>query len=44
MVSDLLQMYNAVETVRAPANSPGPIVPGHDRLKIAHYPAAPGRC
>ncbi|MGI8913442.1 MAG: hypothetical protein ACR2JY_06595 [Chloroflexota bacterium] len=35
-------MYDAFETVRSLAGSPDHIIPGHDPLVLARYPAAPG--
>jgi glyoxylase-like metal-dependent hydrolase (beta-lactamase superfamily II) len=42
IVANLPQMYDAFETVRALADSPGHIIPGHDPLVMARYPAVPG--
>ncbi|MDP9373452.1 MAG: N-acyl homoserine lactonase family protein, partial [Chloroflexota bacterium] len=42
LVSDLPQMYDAFEAVRALADSPDHIIPGHDPLVLARYPAVPG--
>jgi len=42
IVSNLPQMYDAFETVRTLAGSPDHIIPGHDPLVLARYPAAPG--
>ncbi len=42
IVSDLPQMYDAFETVRTLADSPDHIIPGHDPLVLARYPAVPG--
>ena len=42
VVADLAQMYEAFATVRSLADSPGDIIPGHDPLVFARYPAVPG--
>lgn len=42
IVSDLPRMYDAFEAVRTLAGSPDHIIPGHDPLVLARYPAAPG--
>jgi glyoxylase-like metal-dependent hydrolase (beta-lactamase superfamily II) len=42
IVANLPQMYDAFETVRALADSPDHIIPGHDPLVMARYPAVPG--
>jgi glyoxylase-like metal-dependent hydrolase (beta-lactamase superfamily II) len=42
VVSDLAQMYDAFETVRALADSPNHVIPGHDPLVLARYPAVQG--
>ena len=42
VVSDLAQMYDAFETVRALADSPDHVIPGHDPLVLDRYPAVPG--
>ncbi|MCA1666150.1 MAG: N-acyl homoserine lactonase family protein [Thermomicrobia bacterium] len=40
IVHDVPEMYDAFDTVRALADSPAHIVPGHDPLVMARYPAA----
>jgi glyoxylase-like metal-dependent hydrolase (beta-lactamase superfamily II) len=42
IVSDLPQMYDAFETIRALADSPDHIIPGHDPMVLERYPAVPG--
>jgi glyoxylase-like metal-dependent hydrolase (beta-lactamase superfamily II) len=42
VVSDLPRMYDAFETVRTLADSPDHIIPGHDPLVLARYPAVSG--
>ena len=42
IVVDLPQMYEAFATVRTLADSPDHIIPGHDPLVFARYPAVPG--
>ena len=42
VVSDLPGMYDAFETVRALADSPDHVIPGHDPLVLSRYPAVPG--
>ena len=42
IVGDLAQMYEAFATVRTLASSPDHIIPGHDPLVFARYPAVPG--
>ena len=41
IVSDLPQMYDAFETIRSLADSPGHVIPGHDPLVLTRYPAVP---
>ena len=41
IVGDLPQMYDAFETVRALADSPDHVIPGHDPLVMTRYPAVP---
>ena len=40
IVTDLPQMYQAFETVRSLADSPGHVIPGHDPLVMERYPTA----
>lgn len=40
LVHTLPEMYDAFDTVRALADSPAHIIPGHDPLVMARYPAA----
>ncbi len=42
IVSDLPQMYDAFETIRALADSPDHVIPGHDPLVLTRYPVVPG--
>jgi glyoxylase-like metal-dependent hydrolase (beta-lactamase superfamily II) len=42
IVSDLPQMYDAFERIRALADAPEHIIPGHDPLVLERYPAVPG--
>jgi glyoxylase-like metal-dependent hydrolase (beta-lactamase superfamily II) len=42
IVSDLPRMYDAFDTIRALADSPGHIIPGHDPLVMERYPTVPG--
>jgi glyoxylase-like metal-dependent hydrolase (beta-lactamase superfamily II) len=42
IVCELPQMYDAFETIRELADSPGHIIPGHDPLVLERYPAVPG--
>jgi glyoxylase-like metal-dependent hydrolase (beta-lactamase superfamily II) len=42
IVSDLPQMYDAFEMIRALADSPDHIIPGHDPLVLTRYPAMSG--
>jgi glyoxylase-like metal-dependent hydrolase (beta-lactamase superfamily II) len=42
VVGDLAQMYDAFATVRALADSPDHVIPGHDPLVLTRYPAVPG--
>jgi glyoxylase-like metal-dependent hydrolase (beta-lactamase superfamily II) len=42
IVANLPQMYDAFDTVRALADSPDHIIPGHDPLVMTRYPAVPG--
>ena len=40
LVHVLPEMYDAFDTVRALADSPAHIIPGHDPLVMERYPAA----
>ena len=42
IVTNLPAMYDAFDTVRALADSPDHIIPGHDPLVMTRYPAVPG--
>lgn len=42
IVHDLPGMYDAFDTLRRLADSPDHIIPGHDPLVMARYPAVPG--